>query len=380
MAKILVIEDEYALRLEMMEWLTFENYDVVGAADGVEGVNAAVLDPPDLIVCDISMPKLDGYGVLLDIQSNSALQLIPFIFLTAKITHDDIRKGMQMGANDYLTKPCSRLELLEAIRVQLEKKAEYDLDRKNQISAFKEALTTEHEQRLLQAKLVAMFSHDFRNQLMVIRSSALLIHDYADRLTPERRAGRLEAIDKSSQVLMEMIEDMLHMAQLDTGSYEVRKEALNLVQFISEIIEEFQTTAGKAHQIHFKNKFSGLVMVDSRLLRKILANLISNAIKYSPTSAEIIVRLEKDQKHYWFSVEDHGIGIPEADMEHLSDTFYRASNVGNIEGTGLGLAIVQQSAALLEGTIQIESKVGVGTTITVTLPYVALANEGNASP
>jgi signal transduction histidine kinase len=376
MTKILLIEDEYPLRQEMMEWLTFENYEVTGAGDGVEGVNAAVLDPPDLIVCDISMPKLDGYGVLLDIQSNSALQLIPFIFLTAKTTHDDIRKGMQLGADDYLTKPCSRVELLEAIRVRLEKKEEHDIARQNQMNAFKEALTTEQEKRLLQAKLVAMFSHDFRNQLMVIRASALLIHDYADRLTPERQLERLEAIDKSTQVLMEMIEDMLNMAQMDTGSYEMRPKALNLAQFFSEIIEEFQTIAGETHRIHFKNKFSGPVIVDSRLLRKILANLISNAIKYSPRSSEIVVSLEKDQKYYRFCVEDHGIGIPEEDLAHLSETFYRASNVGNIEGTGLGLAIVHQAATLLEGSLQIESTIGVGTTITVTLPYVATANKG----
>jgi signal transduction histidine kinase len=211
---------------------------------------------------------------------------------------------------------------------------------------------------------------------MVIRASALLIHDYADRLTPERQLERLEAIDKSTQVLMEMIEDMLNMAQMDTGSYEMRPKALNLAQFFSEIIEEFQTIAGETHRIHFKNKFSGPVIVDSRLLRKILANLISNAIKYSPRSSEIVVSLEKDQKYYRFCVEDHGIGIPEEDLAHLSETFYRASNVGNIEGTGLGLAIVHQAATLLEGSLQIESTIGVGTTITVTLPYVATANKG----
>jgi len=370
MTKILVIEDEFPLRQEMVEWLTFENYEVMEAGDGVEGVNAAVLNPPDLIVCDISMPKLDGYGVLLDIQANSALESIPFIFLTAKTTHEDIRKGMQLGADDYLTKPCSRTELLDAITVRLEKKAEHDRERQNQLNAFKEALSTEQEKRLVQAKLVAMFSHDFRNQLMVIRASAILVHDYADRLTAQRRSERLKAIEKSTDVLLEMIDDMLNMAQLDTGSFETKLRPLDVNQFITDIIDEFQTAPGEKHPIHFKSRFYETVLVDSHLLRKIASNLISNAIKYSPAESEIVVMLDKDQKHYVFCVQDHGIGIPESDLVQLSNTFYRGSNVGNIQGTGLGLAIVNQAASLLDGAIKIESKVGLGTTVTVTLPLV----------
>jgi len=373
MTKILLIEDEYPLRQEMMEWLTFENYEVTEAADGVEGVNAAVMSPPDLIVCDISMPKLDGYGVLLDIQSNSALQSIPFIFLTARTTHEDIRKGMQLGADDYLTKPCTRLELLEAIRVRLEKKIAHDTERRNQVSAFKQALATEQEKRLLQAKLVAMFSHDFRNQLLVIRASASLVRDYPGRLTEQRRVERLDAIEQSAETLLEMLDGMLNMAQMEAGSFELKLQALDIDQFFKDIIQEFQTVPGEKHQIHFRNSFFELVMVDSRLLRQILDNLISNAIKYSPAETEISISLDKDKdhKHYRFCITDHGIGIPDVDLGRLSNAFYRGSNVGNIEGTGLGLAIVNQATQLLGGAIQIESKEGFGTTVTVILPCVS---------
>jgi signal transduction histidine kinase len=372
MTKILTIEDETTLREEIIDWLTFEGYEVTGAADGIEGVNAAVINPPDLIVCDISMPRMDGYGVLLALQANTALQSIPFIFLSAKTDHEDIRKGMQLGADDYMTKPFHRLELLKAIRARLMKKAEHDLEREQQLDMFKEALASEHERRLLQAKLVAMFSHDFRNQLTVIMASASLVRDYADQLTANRRVERLNAIEGAAQLLMAMLDDMLSLAQMETGNYALKPEALNIAQFFNGIVQEFQMVPGEKHRLHFKSRFTASTMSDSRLLRQIAANLISNAIKYSPLETEIIIALEQQQNKFVLSVKDHGIGIPDSDLEHLLDSFYRGSNVGNIGGTGLGLAVVKQALDLLGGAITVESQMGVGTTIHVTVPYLAI--------
>lgn len=115
MTKILLIEDEAPLRTEVAEWLVFEDYDVMQAGDGVAGVEAAFAHAPDLILCDIMMPRLDGYGVLLEVNSNPSTAATPFIFLTAKASHDDFRGGMSSGADDYITKPFTREELLSAI-------------------------------------------------------------------------------------------------------------------------------------------------------------------------------------------------------------------------------------------------------------------------
>src|SRR5260221_10488792 len=119
MTKILVIEDEAILRGEVAEWLTFEGYDVISAGDGVAGVECAFRDLPDLIISDITMPRLDGYGVLLEMHANAATAHIPFILVTARASHDDIRQGMALGADDYITKPFSRLELLQAVQARL---------------------------------------------------------------------------------------------------------------------------------------------------------------------------------------------------------------------------------------------------------------------
>ncbi len=171
MTKILIIEDEDMLHGEVSEWLTFEGYEVFSAKDGVAGLECAFRDLPDLIVCDIMMPRLDGYGVLLEMRSNLGTAAIPFIFVTAKVTTEDIRRGMILGADDYLTKPFERMDLLQAIQTRLAKKAALEQDHQCDVEQLQTALEQEHEQRLLKVKMVAMFSHDFRNPLTSIMSS-----------------------------------------------------------------------------------------------------------------------------------------------------------------------------------------------------------------
>jgi CRP-like cAMP-binding protein/CheY-like chemotaxis protein len=121
MKKILIIEDNEALRENTAEILTLANYDITTAENGKIGVENAIANPPDLIVCDIMMPVLDGYGVFQIISKHPNLKHIPFIFLSAKSERTDLRKGMEMGADDYITKPFSETELINAIRTRLEK-------------------------------------------------------------------------------------------------------------------------------------------------------------------------------------------------------------------------------------------------------------------
>lgn len=116
MKTILIIEDEDPIRLNIMDLLDAENYNVISATDGVKGVQLARDHHPDLIVCDIMMPELDGYGVLAELRGDAATASIPFIFLTARAERSDQRRGMELGADDYLTKPFTRRELLDAIQ------------------------------------------------------------------------------------------------------------------------------------------------------------------------------------------------------------------------------------------------------------------------
>ncbi len=368
MPTILVIEDESLLREEVAEWLKFEGYTAITAEDGVDGIEKALQYLPDLIVCDIMMPRLDGYDVLLEIRSNIKTADIPFVFMTARAAHEDIRAGMNLGADDYLTKPFTRVDLLQAIKSRLEMTAARRLKIKEEIEALRTELAKEHEQRLIKGKLVGMFSHDFRNPLATILSSISLLRDYADRMDEKRRLTHMNRVDASVRQLLHMLDDMLIITQMESGRLEFKPELLNVEQFLQHIIAEFQIIHAETHTFRVESRFGDPMMADPRLLRQIAANLISNAVKYSPAGSEISITLEFRQGQFVFCVADRGIGILEKDQAELFGVFHRGSNVGDISGTGLGLAIVRQAVELHNGTLHVESEVGRGTKISVLIP------------
>ncbi len=372
MKKILLIEDEAPLRAEVAEWLTFEDFDVVQAEDGLLGVEMAFTHLPDLILCDIMMPRLDGYGVLLEINSNPATVSTPFIFLTAKASHEDLRSGMISGADDYITKPFTRHDLLSAVQRQLDKRAMREQWHEREVQELQNALMQEHEQRIVKAKLVGMFSHDFRNPLSTILSSNSLLRDYADRLDAQRRLTHLNRIDASVRQLIQMLDDMLIVSQMESGSLEFKPEPINIDHILNGIVEEFQAINSEVCSLIFENYVTDTVLADVRLIRQIASNLISNAVKYSPLGGEVRVRLEAQDGEYVLTVQDNGIGIEQEDQERLFNAFQRGSNVGRITGTGLGLAIVKEAVTIHKGTIHLESIVGEGTTVTVNIPVQAV--------
>lgn len=368
MTKILVIDDETILRNEVIDWLTFEGYDVIGAENGLEGVKKATQEQPDLIICDVTMPYLDGFGVLLEVHSNPNTTQIPFIFVTARATHDDIRHGMNLGADDYITKPFTRLQLLEAIRSRLEKRTVREQVYQSELEQLQDALMQEQEQRLIKARLIGMFSHDFRNPLATILSSKNLLADYADRMDRERKEAHFDRIESSVKQLVQMLDDMLIVSQMETGNLNIKAEELDVGAFFKEMVDEFQNINQDTHTVVFDNRVQFTSMADTRLLRQIGSNLISNAIKYSPKGTTINVTLDVADDQYVLVIEDHGIGITEEDQARLFEAFHRGRNVGEIPGTGLGLAIVKRAVEIYCGSIQIESVVNQGTIMYVRIP------------
>ena len=316
MAKILVIDDEAILREEVVEWLRLEGYEAVAAKDGVEGVEMAINDPPDLIICDITMPHLDGYGVLLKINAHPATVGTAFIFMTARTSHEDIRRGMDLGADDYITKPFSHHELLTAIETRLDKKNLQQQVYQQELRSLEQALESEREQRILKTKLVAMISHDFRNPLSSILSCAGLLRDYSDQLDEDSRHTYFDNIETSVHQLQQTLDDMLIVAQMETNNFEFKPALLDIQKFVGRIVEEFRTIHRQTRTILFECNFSDYLLADQRLIRQIAANLISNAIKYSPNEADVRVVLEKEGGHLVLTVQDQGIGITEDDLNN----------------------------------------------------------------
>lgn len=368
MTKILLIEDEMVMREEILEWLKLEGYEAFGAEDGMKGIEAAFHHLPDLIISDIMMPHLDGYGVLLEVHANPATINIPFIFLTAKAAHEDIRKGMDLGADDYVTKPFTRLELLHAIQTRLARKAAQDKAYQHNLEQLQQAMAQEHEHRILKAKLVSMFSHDFANSLTSILMTNSLMRSYSDRMDESRRSAHLNRIESSTRRLLQMLDDLLVVAQMETGNLTVEPELLNMPQFLQRFQEDCQAIYTDSHHLVFENHINNLIWIDTRLLRLILANLVGSVTKKSPRGSTIRVTINSTETECRLAVQDQGVSNSETEQLRLFEMMRRDAESSNLSATGLELAIVKQAVELHNASIDFSFTPNVGTTVVVHIP------------
>jgi len=368
--KIAVIEDEADTLNEVVNWLQAEGYEVSGAVNGQLGLELIRQEIPDLIICDIVMPEMDGHEVLIEVRATRNLNHIPFIFLTVVGDRVSMRKGMNLGADDYLIKPASHAEVVNAVRSRLYKQATQNSQVENLINILNGAFSDEHEKRMLKLRMIAMFSHDFRNPLATVLSSSNILRNYEDRLSTTQKAKHFDYIDGSVHLLTQMLDDMITVAELEDGQLDFKPQKIDLTGLVESIAEEFRLIDEYAHRLTVNATLQGLVTSDPKLLRQILSNLISNAIKYSPSESEVTITLSDDGSIINLSVHDVGIGIPEDSLSQLFEPFYRAGNVEGAKGTGLGLSIVRDCVERHNGRIEVTSQVGKGTTFIVKLPLV----------
>lgn len=231
------------------------------------------------------------------------------------------------------------------------------------------ALSKEKELNELKSRFVSMASHEFRTPLTSILSSAAIIGRYTKEEQQPNREKHINRIKSSVANLTGILNDFLSLSKLEEGKVEVHLTELDLELLCQEVIEDTKGLLKSdqiiTHKIVGKNP---KVIVDERILRNILFNLISNAIKYSDDDISCEIIFEKE--YYLFKVADKGIGIPKEDQKYLFTRFFRAGNVTNIQGTGLGLNIVQRYVSILGGEISFISEHEVGTTFIVKIPYL----------
>lgn len=231
-----------------------------------------------------------------------------------------------------------------------------------------EALEKEKQLNEIKSRFVSMASHEFRTPLSTVLSSASLLGKYTTTEDQDKRSRHIDKIKASVKHLNDILEDFLSLGKLDEGKVESHSTEFNLAEFINELIEEIKGLLKKGQQFHFDYKGNQEVSSDKKLLKNILINLITNAIKFSGEDTKIEITATVNDMKGIISVCDHGIGIPREDLEHLFSSFYRGGNVLNIQGTGLGLHIVKRFVELMSGSVAIESELGSGTTITITIP------------
>lgn len=237
---------------------------------------------------------------------------------------------------------------------------------------LEDALNREKELGDLKSRFLTLASHEFRTPLTTILSSASLIGRYDDDAGQIKRLRHIERINGAVRTLTGLLEDFLSVGRLEEGKIQPNFEEANLEEKLREWTNDFQETLWKEGTLAFFASEAGAfsASTDLRILQTILFNLLSNAVKYSLEPIQIKVSLLRQENLALISVQDNGIGIPEKDMEHLTERFFRATNVSHIQGTGLGLHIVREYAELLGGTLSIQSKADQGSTFTVVLPLL----------
>ena len=230
------------------------------------------------------------------------------------------------------------------------------------------ALNKEKELNELKSRFVSMASHEFRTPLTTMKSSLSLVTKYGDQNDKENQLKHVSKIKTSINNLTDILNDFLSLSRLEEGGIESILEEINLKTFVEEIISEMKFMSIETQKLVYVHSGNEIVSIDKKLLKNILFNLISNAIKFSPDGGEIQVKSLVTNEEIQISVKDSGIGISKADQKHLFERFFRGTNATHIQGTGLGLNIVAKYVEVMNGSIDLESEENKGTRFTISLP------------
>lgn len=299
--------------------------------------------------------------------------VIAFIIdITVRKKHEVVvltQKEELENVAEKITRLNSELEEKVEDRTKMLRETLAELERsKDELS---EAYENEKELSELKSRFVTMASHEFRTPLSTILSSAYLLQKYSEQSGNDKIEKHIQRIKGAVSGMKSILEDFLSLGKLEEGLIQTKAEVISFDEYVEElknVVQEMQSLQKPGQQITLATEGEGEVTIDKQLLRNILLNLISNAIKFSPENAEVKVATSLGKNELALSVTDSGIGISEEDQQHLFERFFRARNASNIQGTGLGLHIVSKYLELMDGTISFTSQLNQGTTFTIHIP------------
>lgn len=230
------------------------------------------------------------------------------------------------------------------------------------------SLEKEKEVNDLKSRFVTMASHEFRTPLSTILSSVSLLSKYTTTEDQAKRDKHIDRIKSSVKTLTDILNEFLSLGKIEEGKIDIHKEPFDLKDFIEAIIYEMSILLKPGQTLVHEHNGTSLINSDSNLLKHVLINLVSNAIKFSPENTPIKIVTTIDLNSATINIIDKGMGIPKEDQIHLFERFFRASNVTNIQGTGLGLHIVGRYIDLIDGTIQYNSELEQGSQFSIKIP------------
>lgn len=352
---ILIVEDDENIMNNLVELLSSEGYEVITGSDGTEGVEAIKKTKPDLIICDIMMPKMNGYEFHKFVKSDFDTKFIPFIFLTAHSDLSSIRAGLNLGVDDYITKPFSSSDLLKAIEIRMEKQKEVS-DQFNSL-----------------VKNINMYiPHELRTPLVSIIGYSNLVLEGLDEMEKSQIKEMTERILWSANRLHNRIEKFIAYAELNIArSKPVRiKKEVDLLfdkMYIESIIENHYMLRERASDIKLKIESAEIAVDDMQMVR-LLKEILENGAKYSEAGTQINVNGFPEDKFYTLEIKDSGIGMTPAEIDQVGLFQQFSREDFSQQGNGLGLAIVKNIVQMHDGSLEIESEKKNYTLVRVKLP------------
>ena len=356
MEKILVVEDDEQVKTGIVELLRESNFEALAASDGSEALTKIKNDIPDLIISDIMMPKMDGYELLDNLQNCEATAAIPVILLSARADRSDIRKGMSIGADDYVTKPFRAVELLDSVNARLKKKRLHEKkweDIANNFSSY--------------------IPHELRTPLVSVLGFSQIVLEEFDTLSKDMLKDFSIKINKASKRLYDRIEKFIVYSDIELLSKDLsmqqvlRKESIPITDdLIKEIIfESFTPENNKNMEYYIDN---GKIKITRVYFQILIKEIIDNAIKYSAFDKQVVVSGKNNGPDYILTITDHGIGIPSDELNSLIAAKSFGKSEGGTVGVGFGLIIVKKICDVFDINLRVESEVNGYTRFTITLP------------
>ncbi len=354
MTKILVIEDEESFRRGILGILEIEGFEAIEAKNGRIGVELARKHLPDLIICNIKMPELDGYGVLFELRKNPLTTNIPFIFLTGLAAKKDVRNGMRLGADDYLTKPFEVSDLLDAIQSQLKKHA---------------AVMKQTDD--LRLNIISNLPHELLTPLTGIIGFSQLLSNINRLPKPNRIASMGQDILDCGYRLHRVIENYIAYAELRLMKHESEKlkiwrsdQIMITKDIIADIVIEKLADLERQDDLVL-DLADTQIQTPNGSLKKIVEELVDNACKFSEPDTPIQIMTKLDGNQFILSVTDQGRGMTEEQIAGIGAYMQFERRKYEQQGSGLGLAISKILAELDGGNLLVESIPNHGTTVRV---------------
>jgi signal transduction histidine kinase len=357
MNKILVIEDENLIRESIVEILEEDGYQCTQAENGHAGILAAKNILPDLILCDIKMPEINGHQVLVALRDDPVTSTIPFVFISAMIDKKDFRTGMELGADDYITKPFTSEELLNSVKMRLSKNEEV------------RAKLNELKKNIAQS-----LPHELRTPLISILGYAQLLMDRHREIYDDQVYEYAQTIHESGLRLHRLIQNFIIFTRLELqgevvkGKASMEAKVSNITKpYIESIIKKIAKRYQRLTDLEYDISETTVKMaIDD--IGVILEEITDNAFKFSNTNSKVSIKIYPEGNKFVFVVSDFGRGMKQDQISQISAYVQFERKKYEQQGSGLGLTISKKLTELHGGSLNINSVYGEKTIVVVTLP------------